>query len=68
MIGSPDIRQNGPIPDFAIVGESLDDVVNEYRQRLDPLAAQIPGFRFDIGPATIDNDALDTPEDSPIVE
>ena len=77
---SPGVIRGGDIassvPDFwelevdrrTIVGESLDDVVSEYRQRLDPLAAQIPGFRYDIGPATINNDALDTPEDSPIVE
>ncbi|MEJ2177125.1 MAG: M20 family metallopeptidase [Gammaproteobacteria bacterium] len=77
---SPGVIRGGDIassvPDFCelevdrrtIVGESLDDVVSEYRQRLDPLAAQIPGFRYDIGPATINNDALDTPEDSPIVE
>ena len=77
---SPGVIRGGDIassvPDFCelevdrrtIVGESLDDVVSEYRQRLDPLAAQIPGFSYDIGPATINNDALDTPEDSLIVE
>ena len=51
-----------------IIGETLESVVSEYRQRLDPLAKTVPGFNYEIGPPTLVTDALDTPKDSPIVE
>ncbi len=51
-----------------LVGESLEQVVSEYRQRLDPLVTDIPNFNYDIGEPSIVTSALDTPVDSPIVQ
>ena len=42
-------------------------VVNEYRQFLDRIARSNPEFRYEIGPPTLDNAALDTDVGSDIV-
>ena len=49
-------------------GESVEQVVSEYRKRVDPLSAQIAGFRYDISEPTLHAEPLDTSADSPIVQ
>jgi len=51
-----------------ISGETIDQVVSEYRQRIDPLMSQLPDFRYEISEPTLHGEPLDTPEDSAIVE
>jgi len=77
---SPGVIRGGDIassvPDYCeleidrrtLVDESLEQVVSEYRQRLDALVVQVPAFRYDIGKPTIVTPALDTPADSPVVQ
>ncbi len=49
-------------------GETGDQVVAEYRERLDALARDHQGLRYEIGEPLIDLPALETPHDSPIVQ
>ncbi len=77
---SPGVIRGGDIassvPDFCelevdrrtIVGESTQDVISEYRKRIEPLTSSVPDFHYEIGPVTIETAALDTPLESPIVE
>jgi acetylornithine deacetylase len=77
---SPGVIRGGDIassvPDYCelevdrrmLVGESTESVVSEYRNRIESLTSSVPGFNYEIGPATIEISALDTPLESPIVE
>jgi len=63
------------IPDYCelevdrriLAGESLESVVDEYRQILEPLEKSIPDFQYEIGEPTMNNAALNTPADSKVV-
>jgi len=48
-------------------GETFDDVVAQYRSRLDPIAHDDPEFRYDIAGFSMTSEALDTPLDHPVV-
>jgi len=50
-----------------LTGETLDSVVAEYRQLLEPLTHSNPDFSFEIGDYTLNNAPLDTPADSKVV-
>ncbi|MBX2869119.1 MAG: M20 family metallopeptidase [Acidiferrobacterales bacterium] len=49
-------------------GESVQQVVSEYRKRVDPLAAKIDNFHYEISEPTLYAEPLDTSADSPIVQ
>ena len=50
-----------------LAGESLESVIEEYRQLLDSLKNSVPNFDYEIGPHTLNNLPLDTPADSSVV-
>ena len=50
-----------------IPGETADDVMAEYRLRLNSIAADDPDFRYEISDPTMLNPFLDTPLDSEVV-
>lgn len=76
---SPGVIQGGTIasavPDFCelevdrrmVPGETLDQVIAEYRARIDPLIEQDPTFRYEIDGPTVGVGALDVSPDDEIV-
>ena len=48
-------------------GETFDDVVEQYRSRLEPLTESDPEFEYEIAGFTMTSEALDTPLDHPVV-
>jgi len=48
-------------------GETFDDVVAQYRGRLDPIATNDPEFAYEIAGFSMTSEALDTPLDHPVV-
>ncbi len=50
-----------------IPGETVDQVLTEYRARLDAIAATDPEFRYEISDPSMFNEPLDTPTDHLIV-
>ncbi len=48
-------------------GETVDQIVADYRARLDALSKKIPDFTFEISAPTLDVKPLDTPRDSVLV-
>jgi acetylornithine deacetylase/succinyl-diaminopimelate desuccinylase-like protein len=63
------------VPDFCqieadrrmIPGETPEQVVVEYRARLEALAATDPDFRYELDGPTMEGGILDTPTDHPVV-
>jgi acetylornithine deacetylase len=49
-------------------GETLDQVLMDYRAQIDPLLDQLPGFKYEISGPTLDVAALDTSLTSPLVQ
>ena len=49
-------------------GERPEDVIAQYRRRLDRLVAEDPRFRYEISEPSWDVASLDTPVSSPVVE
>ena len=77
---SPGVVKGGTIasavPDFCelevdrrlVPGESEEQMIAEYRARLDPLSADDPGFRYEIAGPTIGVGALDIPSNAGLVQ
>lgn len=77
---SPGVIRGGDIvssvPDFCelevdrrtLSGETTVQVVSEYRQRLEAIAKDDKNFNYEISTPTLRIAALDTPQDSPIVQ
>ncbi|MEM7225251.1 MAG: M20 family metallopeptidase [Pseudomonadota bacterium] len=77
---SPGVIRGGGIvssvPDYCelevdrrtLPGESSEEVVAQYRRRLDRLAAEDPRFRYEISDPSWDVKSLDTPISSPVVQ
>ena len=76
---SPGVIQGGTIasavPDFCelevdrrmVPGETQEQMLAEYRARIDPLTQDDPTFRYEIAGPTVGVGALDIPTDAPIV-
>ena len=77
---SPGVIRGGGIvssvPDYCelevdrrtLPGESPEDVIAQYRRRLDQLVAEDPRFRYEISEPSWDIPSLDTPLGSPVVK
>ena len=48
-------------------GEDRHSIQSEYQSIMDEISANNPDFKYEIGPSTLDNAALDTPKDSEVV-
>lgn len=48
-------------------GETVDDILGDYRRRLDALQEQMPGLKVDVSGPMLLAHALDVPLDSPLV-
>ena len=48
-------------------GETVDQIVTDYRERLDALAKKIPNFAYEVSAPTLDVKPLDTPKESVLV-
>jgi acetylornithine deacetylase/succinyl-diaminopimelate desuccinylase family protein len=64
------------VPDFCelevdrrtLPGETVEDVLEEYRRLLDPLSEAFAGFSYKIKGPTLDISPLDIPIDNPVVQ
>ncbi len=63
------------VPDFCQIevdrrilpGETHEQIVDEYKARIDPLIVDDPGFRYEIVGGSLETPALDVAVDSPVV-